>query len=1176
VATVNVSLNSVSRRIFKREQEEADAEASADADGDCARAVAREAVPLPSRREEKGGRGVPDQMDVSDGEGGAERRAAASGEEPTAAPNAASLARAVAKRFADKNEGLVEPVIRVFAPHTEALVGILEGNRSRAAAATGVFRRLCSDVERGLDPTLVVDRPPEDGVAEEVAAAVRAAIIERRQARDAHLRSLTKEYARLLATWKKRMKQGRDKRSRDKRESCRERDRFLFRSVHGEDALLSLRTSSGRTSTKVLAGVTAGGLPLSNSAEIDVALAEIDAAGGTPGAEAVWSRTLASIPEQNAEVPPLDCGSVLIEDPVAMYTNACAVNPWSREETLLFLEKFLLYHKNFRRIATFLDNKSASDTVRFYYGNKLRLNLKQLVLKRKGMKRAHLLFLAGLRRHPESSRYRPGAGVLSPSLLEGPQSPDLMHGCGNGEASASPSSGPALDLDGRLLADLARSPKRRPPDAGAAAPPSKRLRAQLRSSEPLTGGGDGADRKHSGRASHLNGPAGAETPREGESGQRKECGGDSFFAARDRRDEFAPTSGAVGADGGRPMEGDPADERHEPRPLPDAPREAFASHKVETEPELSAKVGDAGGVGPVTGEKNGFVRDLAPALVEAPVSGIGKVGAPSTTTPTASPPDPKRETLAVRASAAPTVAAASRPAGEIGAATVTGGGPVRSSSLEELKSGPLPAAENSAAMPGAAADSARNGEGRGVASADKGGSPSGPSAGACSRGEPRPRLTALWTPQDQALFKELFEKHDRDWKKVAPLMTPKTPAQIKGFWRKMTAAPKAPTRGRGRDGDGDGDGDDSVAAGVESVGRESPRTPAPAPESRQVRDPMPGVAGAAGGEPVTAFIDTRTTVPRAKPDALVAESSQPVRSPDVLLPNAVDSKASSGSPLSSPPASLGPGEKAAAYASMAEYLALRVSSSPPPLHAAAAGDQRAGHAAQRRDEPRSDLPADRAAGVATRERWSTVPNGGVVHRAAPVLALPVAPVELSDTVHGGSGVPRAQPALRSAPVGDTTASGQLANGKADGVVTTPSPRSTGAGRSVFGELPLRSTPALPRFRSMPPPPGSTARAGLTPKPPLSAPLPEPTKPGTACVPRSAPPPVSSHTASAAPPLPGTPRAASSSRLQDIVNRARAAGFLTENPGANAGGGSTIPSRDEEKSGQVCDGGANGK
>lgn len=405
------------------------------------------------------------------------------------ASTAAAQAQALARTIEVRNANVVDSVRRFVAPHNEPIVCILQQNRSRAAAANAVFRGMCADTERGLDPTYFAEVSVEFDPPEDVTAAVRRAIADARGAREAKSRRLSKEYSDLLAIWKKKTKQARDKRSRDKREACRDRDRFLLRTIMGEEALSTARTSSGRATTKVIAGVTPGGQVGSSQQErndqIDASLKEIELAGGTPGADATWSRTLAEIPEQRADFVPIDCGSVLIVDPVAEYVNSATVNPWSREETFVFLDKYVLYPKNFRRIASFIEHKSVGDVIRFYYENKLRLGLKQLSQKRKAAKRTHLLSLAGLRRPPDLTRHRLGTPKRTSSFVDGVQSVGSLDLDLLADVPSSPRKGVAnsfLDVrreDSSDRCDVQSSPRRR--HSLESSPP--RLRAHLRISE---------------------------------------------------------------------------------------------------------------------------------------------------------------------------------------------------------------------------------------------------------------------------------------------------------------------------------------------------------------------------------------------------------------------------------------------------------------------------------------------------------------------------------------------------------------------------------------------------------------------------------------------------------------------------------------------------------------------
>jgi len=54
-------------------------------------------------------------------------------------------------------------------------------------------------------------------------------------------------------------------------------------------------------------------------------------------------------------------------DPVADLERDRVVRPWTAEETEVFIEKYLEYPKDFRKISTFLEHRDTGDCVQFYY-----------------------------------------------------------------------------------------------------------------------------------------------------------------------------------------------------------------------------------------------------------------------------------------------------------------------------------------------------------------------------------------------------------------------------------------------------------------------------------------------------------------------------------------------------------------------------------------------------------------------------------------------------------------------------------------------------------------------------------------------------------------------------------------------------------------------------------------
>lgn len=282
---------------------------------------------------------------------------------------------------------------------------VLSRNQAIAAGSSAVFRALCHNVEIGLDD-LTITSVRADLPSDDVQKKVTSEIARRKADAVARTKDLSREYNALRGSWRRRVKSAWDKKSKEKREAIRERDRFLVMCTKGQSALLSSRTSSGRMSMKVIPSLTSNG-HVSGNAEIDALLSEIAAAGGTPGLKEKWSKTLATIPIQNPYAPPCDSTSVFVEDPLVDFQSSRAVNPWSFEERLIFLDKFAVYPKDFRKIASFLEHKSTQDCSYFYYLNKLDLGLKQLAkeaatLKRKGVLKSHIVSLAKKRIHCES------------------------------------------------------------------------------------------------------------------------------------------------------------------------------------------------------------------------------------------------------------------------------------------------------------------------------------------------------------------------------------------------------------------------------------------------------------------------------------------------------------------------------------------------------------------------------------------------------------------------------------------------------------------------------------------------------------------------------------------------------------------------------------------------------
>lgn len=85
----------------------------------------------------------------------------------------------------------------------------------------------------------------------------------------------------------------------------------------------------------------------------------------------------------------------LVEDALAQERERKVQNIWTEEEKRTFIEKYLMYPKNFREIAASLPGKTTADCVSYYYTYKYTLNLKKLLrenqMKRKGMRKVNLV-----------------------------------------------------------------------------------------------------------------------------------------------------------------------------------------------------------------------------------------------------------------------------------------------------------------------------------------------------------------------------------------------------------------------------------------------------------------------------------------------------------------------------------------------------------------------------------------------------------------------------------------------------------------------------------------------------------------------------------------------------------------------------------------------------------------
>lgn len=251
----------------------------------------------------------------------------------------------------------------------------------RSAAADQTLDPLCYNPDTPMPEGKVI---AEAAVADAVAVAtrigdrVRKVVAAQKAARVRHMCEQSKIYMLKRRLWVVQLDEEDARHSEQEREKIRQSDRELL------------------AATKATSGM---GNPMSNR-EVDLIFNEIEWAGGTAGGLERWGRSITAIPDQNPDYlpAPADGGGVLIENPLAEHYAARNVNPWTRAERLLFLEKYVIHGKNFRKIATFFEHKSVEDCVRFYFDNKMRLRLKQLTkdgqLRKRGNKKLALIELS--------------------------------------------------------------------------------------------------------------------------------------------------------------------------------------------------------------------------------------------------------------------------------------------------------------------------------------------------------------------------------------------------------------------------------------------------------------------------------------------------------------------------------------------------------------------------------------------------------------------------------------------------------------------------------------------------------------------------------------------------------------------------------------------------------------
>lgn len=95
-----------------------------------------------------------------------------------------------------------------------------------------------------------------------------------------------------------------------------------------------------------------------------------------------WASNLANLPmmvQTSGESEKFLNDNGLVEEAHEAQIERSLINPWTEEEIRIFIQRFLMYPKNFVKIATYLENKTTADVIEFYFRQKHRLRLRELL-----------------------------------------------------------------------------------------------------------------------------------------------------------------------------------------------------------------------------------------------------------------------------------------------------------------------------------------------------------------------------------------------------------------------------------------------------------------------------------------------------------------------------------------------------------------------------------------------------------------------------------------------------------------------------------------------------------------------------------------------------------------------------------------------------------------------------
>jgi hypothetical protein len=205
-------------------------------------------------------------------------------------------------------------------------------------------------------------------INQKMRAKIVGVLSERKKEVNEKQKRLEERYKKLFESWRKKLEKIETKRIKDEeRKKTKEQQRQNSLSARRPLLRSNVRSTTPRRDT------------VRSDAELDQIINQLREEDEAHD-QNKYLKTLAEIPPMILEThrPPVYINkNGFVEDPLAAERERKQLNPWTDEERAIFVKKFVIYPKNFSKIATFLENKSTADVIGFYYTNKKTLDLKK-------------------------------------------------------------------------------------------------------------------------------------------------------------------------------------------------------------------------------------------------------------------------------------------------------------------------------------------------------------------------------------------------------------------------------------------------------------------------------------------------------------------------------------------------------------------------------------------------------------------------------------------------------------------------------------------------------------------------------------------------------------------------------------------------------------------------------